>query len=101
MRVPLKITPDAYMKALAAAEDEEHVHVTAIAEIQGTPEKLTKEAALSFEYPPIQVQVRRKPKARLGLGSQLCWNPGQKSQNCRENVMKLGSSFRRHPCPLP
>uniref|UniRef100_A0A8B9ZR12 Protein-glutamine gamma-glutamyltransferase 4 n=1 Tax=Anas zonorhyncha TaxID=75864 RepID=A0A8B9ZR12_9AVES len=62
VRVPLKIKPDAYMKALAAAEDEEHVHVTAIAEIQGTPEKLTKEAALSFEYPPIQVQMPETAK---------------------------------------
>ncbi|XP_048807188.1 protein-glutamine gamma-glutamyltransferase 4 [Lagopus muta] len=57
VRVPLKIMPDDYMKALATVDDEEHVHVTAIAEIQGTPEKLTKEVSLSFEYPPIQVQM--------------------------------------------
>ncbi|NXI68493.1 TGM4 glutamyltransferase, partial [Anseranas semipalmata] len=57
MRIPLKIAPDAYMKALAAVDDEEHIHITAIAEIQETPEKLTKEVSLSFEYPPIQVQM--------------------------------------------
>ncbi|NXK53274.1 TGM4 glutamyltransferase, partial [Chauna torquata] len=62
VHVPLKIAPDAYMKALAAVEDEEHIHVTAIAEIQGTPEKLTKEVALSFEYPPIQVQMPETAK---------------------------------------
>lgn len=67
MRVPLKIMPEAYMKALATVDDEEHVHVTAIAEIQGTPEKLTKEVSLSFEYPPIQVQVRLH-SSRLGWG---------------------------------
>uniref|UniRef100_A0A8C3Q0S1 Protein-glutamine gamma-glutamyltransferase 4 n=1 Tax=Chrysolophus pictus TaxID=9089 RepID=A0A8C3Q0S1_CHRPC len=57
VHIPLKIMPDAYMKALATVDDEEHVQVTAIAEIQGTPEKLTKEMSLSFEYPPIQVQM--------------------------------------------
>ncbi|NXL86607.1 TGM4 glutamyltransferase, partial [Alectura lathami] len=57
VRVPLKIMPDAYMKALASVDDEEHVQVTAIAEIEGTSEKLTKELVLSFEYPPIQVQM--------------------------------------------
>ncbi|POI34266.1 hypothetical protein CIB84_001982 [Bambusicola thoracicus] len=62
VHVPLKIMPDAYMKALATVDDEEHVHVTAIAEIQGTPEKLTKEASLSFEYPPIQVQMPETAK---------------------------------------
>lgn len=69
--------PDAYMKALATVDDEEHVHVTAIAEIQGTPEKLTKEASLSFEYPPIQVQVRLHP-SRLGWG---LGGPMQRSQS--------------------
>uniref|UniRef100_A0A8C9L9J1 Protein-glutamine gamma-glutamyltransferase 4 n=1 Tax=Pavo cristatus TaxID=9049 RepID=A0A8C9L9J1_PAVCR len=62
VRVPLKIMPDAYMKALATVDDEEHVQVTAIAEIQGTPEKLTKEVSLSFEYPPIQVQMPETAK---------------------------------------
>ncbi|XP_065609806.1 protein-glutamine gamma-glutamyltransferase 4 [Cyrtonyx montezumae] len=60
--VPLKIMPDAYMKALATVDDEEHVQVTAIAEIHGTPEKLTKEVSLSFEYPPIQVQMPETAK---------------------------------------
>lgn len=62
VRVPLKIMPEAYMKELATVDDEEHVHVTAIAEIQGTDEKLTKEVSLSFEYPPIQVQMPETAK---------------------------------------
>lgn len=62
MEVPLKIAPDAYMKSLASVEDEVLIHVTAIAEVQGTDEKLTKEVTMSFEYPPITVQMPETAK---------------------------------------
>lgn len=65
MQIPLKIAADAYMKTLASVEDEVLVHVTAIAEVQGTDDKLTKETTMSFEYPPITVQVRQPPAQLL------------------------------------
>ncbi|XP_010153209.1 PREDICTED: protein-glutamine gamma-glutamyltransferase 4 [Eurypyga helias] len=61
-QVPLKIAPDAYMKTLASVEDEVLVHVTAIAEVQGTDDKLTKETTMRFEYPPITVQMPETAK---------------------------------------
>lgn len=48
------------MKILASVEDEVLVHVTAIAEVQGMEDKLTKEITMPFEYPPITVQVPAK-----------------------------------------
>ncbi|XP_040445659.1 protein-glutamine gamma-glutamyltransferase 4 [Falco naumanni] len=62
MQVPLKIMADAYMKTLASVEDEALIHVTAIAEVQGTDDKLTKETTMSFEYPPITVQMPETAK---------------------------------------
>lgn len=52
------------MKTLASVEDEVLIHITAIAEVQGTDDKLTKETTMRFEYPPITVQVRQ-PSAWL------------------------------------
>ncbi|XP_009704362.1 PREDICTED: protein-glutamine gamma-glutamyltransferase 4 [Cariama cristata] len=57
MQVPLKIPADTYMKTLALVEDEVLIHITAIAEVQGTNDKLTKETTMSFEYPPITIQM--------------------------------------------
>ncbi|NWZ60346.1 TGM4 glutamyltransferase, partial [Haliaeetus albicilla] len=62
MQVPLKIAADAYMKTLASVEDEVLVHVTAVAEVQGTDDKLTKETTMSFEYPPITIQMPETAK---------------------------------------
>ncbi|NXU54874.1 TGM4 glutamyltransferase, partial [Turnix velox] len=56
-RVPLKIAADSYMKTLASVEDEVLIHITAIAEVQETNDKLTKETTMRFEYPPITVQM--------------------------------------------
>ncbi|OPJ80298.1 protein-glutamine gamma-glutamyltransferase 4 [Patagioenas fasciata monilis] len=61
-QIPLKIGADTYMKTLASAEDEVLVHVTAIAEVQGTEDKLTKEITMPFEYPPITVQMPETAK---------------------------------------
>ena len=61
MQVPLKIAANTYMKMLASVEDEMLIHITAIAEVQGTDDKLTKETTMTFEYPPITVQVRQLP----------------------------------------
>ncbi|NXX74476.1 TGM4 glutamyltransferase, partial [Urocolius indicus] len=62
MEVPLKIMPDEYMKVLPSVEDEVLVHVSAIAEVQGTDDKLTKGTTMSFEYPPITVQMPETAK---------------------------------------
>ncbi|NXP06928.1 TGM4 glutamyltransferase, partial [Thinocorus orbignyianus] len=61
-KVPLRIAADSYMKKLAMLEDEVLIHVTAIAEVQGTEDKLTKETTMRFEYPPITVQMPEKAK---------------------------------------
>lgn len=61
MQIPLKIAPDAYMKTLSSVEDEVLILVTAIAEVEETNDKLTKETSMRFEYPPITVQVRQLP----------------------------------------
>ncbi|NWV79843.1 TGM4 glutamyltransferase, partial [Dasyornis broadbenti] len=57
MQIPLKIAPDAYMKALASLEGEVLILVTAIAEVKETNDKLTKETSMRFEYPPVTVQM--------------------------------------------
>ncbi|XP_061320474.1 protein-glutamine gamma-glutamyltransferase 4 [Pezoporus flaviventris] len=62
VQVPLNIAADAYMKTLASVEDEVLIHITAIAEVQGTDDKLTKEMTMSFEYPPITVQMPETAK---------------------------------------
>ncbi|KAM9025292.1 protein-glutamine gamma-glutamyltransferase 4 isoform 1-T2 [Ara ararauna] len=62
VQVPLNIAADTYMKALASVEDEVLIHITAIAEVQGTDDKLTKETTMSFEYPPITVQMPETAK---------------------------------------
>ncbi|NXI86225.1 TGM4 glutamyltransferase, partial [Rhipidura dahli] len=62
MQVPLKIAPDAYMKALSSLEGEVLILVTAIAEVKETNEKLTKETSMRFEYPPITVQMPETAK---------------------------------------
>ncbi|NWU99221.1 TGM4 glutamyltransferase, partial [Upupa epops] len=61
-QVPLKIMPEAYMKTLASVEDEVLVHITAIAEVQGLDDKLTKEMTKRFEYPPITIQMPETAK---------------------------------------
>ncbi|NXC42339.1 TGM4 glutamyltransferase, partial [Penelope pileata] len=92
VHVPLKIMPDAYMKALAAVDDEEHVHITAIAEIQGTSEKLTKEASLSFEYPPIQVQMPETAKVNKDFACSFIFKNklNVPMDNCKLMVEGLG-----------
>ncbi|NXR14491.1 TGM4 glutamyltransferase, partial [Semnornis frantzii] len=61
-QIPLRVMPDTYMGALAAVEDEVLVHVTAIAEVQGVDDKLTKEVTKRFEYPPITIQMPERAK---------------------------------------
>ncbi|NXP25048.1 TGM4 glutamyltransferase, partial [Scytalopus superciliaris] len=57
MQIPMKIAPDAYMKAFASLDDEVLILVTAIAEVKETNDKLTKETSMRFEYPPITIQM--------------------------------------------
>ncbi|NWS70249.1 TGM4 glutamyltransferase, partial [Crotophaga sulcirostris] len=61
-QIPLKIEPDAYMKTLASVEDELLIQVIAIAEVQESGDKFTKELAVNFEYPPITVQMPETAK---------------------------------------
>ncbi|NWR55134.1 TGM4 glutamyltransferase, partial [Bucorvus abyssinicus] len=61
-QIPLKIAPDAYMKTLASVEDEVLVHITAIAEVQETGDKLTQEMTTRFDYPPITIQMPETAK---------------------------------------
>ncbi|NXD19443.1 TGM4 glutamyltransferase, partial [Spelaeornis formosus] len=62
MQIPLKIAPDAYMKALSSMEDEVLILVTAVAEVKETNDKLTKETSMRFEYPPITIQMPETAK---------------------------------------
>ncbi|XP_042662369.1 protein-glutamine gamma-glutamyltransferase 4 [Tyto alba] len=62
MQVPLKIAADAYMKTLASVEDEVLIRITAIADVQGVGEKLTKDMTMRFEYPPITIQMPETAK---------------------------------------
>lgn len=55
---PLKIPPDTYMQTLSSVQNELLVHITAIAQVQGTDDKLTQEITTRFDYPPITIQVR-------------------------------------------
>ncbi|NXH11682.1 TGM4 glutamyltransferase, partial [Bucco capensis] len=61
-QIPLKIAPDAYMKTLSSVEDEVLILITAIAEVQGTGDKLTKQITTRFDYPPITIQMPETAK---------------------------------------
>ncbi|XP_068008914.1 protein-glutamine gamma-glutamyltransferase 4 [Melanerpes formicivorus] len=61
-QIPLMVMPDTYMSTLAAVEDEVLVHVTAIAEVQGMDDKLTKEVTKRFDYPPITIQMPERAR---------------------------------------
>ncbi|NXW56817.1 TGM4 glutamyltransferase, partial [Eurystomus gularis] len=61
-QIPLKIAPEAYMKTLSSVEDEVLIHITTIAEVQETNDKLTKEVTKRFEYPPIIIQMPETAK---------------------------------------
>ncbi|XP_009864738.1 PREDICTED: protein-glutamine gamma-glutamyltransferase 4, partial [Apaloderma vittatum] len=61
-QVPLKIAADAYMKTLASVKDELLIHVTTIAEVEGTDDRLTNGMTKSFDYPPITVQMPETAK---------------------------------------
>ncbi|NWY04546.1 TGM4 glutamyltransferase, partial [Nothoprocta ornata] len=56
-RIPLKIAADKYMGLLASVGDEDLIKVTVIAEIEGTDKKFAKDMSLTFEYPPITVEM--------------------------------------------
>ncbi|NXT90060.1 TGM4 glutamyltransferase, partial [Anhinga rufa] len=91
-QVPLKIAPDAYMKTLASVEDEVLIHITAIAEVQGTDEKLTKEMTMSFEYPPITVQMPETAKLNKEFACAFIFQNklNMSLDNCRLLVEGLG-----------
>ncbi|KAM9231015.1 LOW QUALITY PROTEIN: protein-glutamine gamma-glutamyltransferase 4 [Leptosomus discolor] len=61
-QVPLRIPADIYMKTLTSVEDEVLILITAIAEVQGTDDKLAKEIAMRFEYPPLTIQMPETAK---------------------------------------
>ncbi|KFP13361.1 Protein-glutamine gamma-glutamyltransferase 4, partial [Egretta garzetta] len=92
MQVPLKIAADAYMKMLASVEDEALIHVTAIAEVQGTDDKLTKETTMSFEYPPITIQMPETAKLNKEFACAFIFknNLNMPLNNCKLLVEGLG-----------
>ncbi|XP_071591975.1 protein-glutamine gamma-glutamyltransferase 4 [Heliangelus exortis] len=57
IQIPLRIPADMYMNTLGMVEDEVLIHMTAIAEVEGTDDKLTKETTMRFDYPPIVIQM--------------------------------------------
>ncbi|NXX20584.1 TGM4 glutamyltransferase, partial [Podargus strigoides] len=61
-QIPLKVAADTYMKTLASVEDEVLVHVTVIAEVEETNDKLTKETTMHFDYPPINIEMPETAK---------------------------------------
>ncbi|XP_054848136.1 protein-glutamine gamma-glutamyltransferase 4 [Eublepharis macularius] len=62
IQIPLRIAPETYIKALMAVEDELQVKINIIAEVQETGEKLTEELALTFQYPPLRVEMPETAK---------------------------------------
>ncbi|KAL8165520.1 UNVERIFIED_CONTAM: hypothetical protein K2H54_046738, partial [Gekko kuhli] len=62
IQIPLRVAPESYLKALTAVEDELLVKVNIIAEIQETSEKLTEELTLTFQYPPLKVEMPETAK---------------------------------------
>ncbi|XP_077160061.1 protein-glutamine gamma-glutamyltransferase 4 isoform X2 [Paroedura picta] len=62
IQIPLKVATESYLKALMAVEDELLVKVNIIAEIRETDEKLTEELTLTFQYPPLKVEMPETAK---------------------------------------
>ncbi|XP_060103473.1 protein-glutamine gamma-glutamyltransferase 4 [Heteronotia binoei] len=62
IQIPLRIAAETYLKALMAVEDELLVKVNIIAEIQETNETLTEELTLTFQYPPLKVEMPETAK---------------------------------------
>ncbi|XP_065255958.1 protein-glutamine gamma-glutamyltransferase 4 [Emys orbicularis] len=62
IQLPLNIAADAYMKTITSVEDELLIKVNIIAEIQETNEKLTDELILTFQYPPLKIEMPETAK---------------------------------------
>uniref|UniRef100_A0A8C3IIU4 Transglutaminase 4 n=1 Tax=Chrysemys picta bellii TaxID=8478 RepID=A0A8C3IIU4_CHRPI len=62
IQLPLNIAADAYMKTITSVEDELLITVNIIAEIQETNEKLTDELTLTFQYPPLKMEMPETAK---------------------------------------
>ncbi|CAM5111712.1 unnamed protein product [Natator depressus] len=62
IQLPLNIAADAYMKTVTSVDDELLLKVNIIAEIQETNEKLTDELTLTFQYPPLKVEMPETAK---------------------------------------
>lgn len=58
IQIPLKVAADAYIKTLMAVEDELLVKVNIIAEVEKINERFSDELSLTFQYPPLKVEVR-------------------------------------------
>ncbi|XP_010137307.1 PREDICTED: protein-glutamine gamma-glutamyltransferase 4, partial [Buceros rhinoceros silvestris] len=61
-QLPMRIAPDTYMQMLASVQDELLVHITALAQVQETDDKLTQEMTTRFSYPPITIQMPETAK---------------------------------------
>lgn len=62
IQIPLKVPADAYIKTLMAVEDELLVKINVIAEVEKTNERFSDELSLTFQYPPLKVEMPEKAK---------------------------------------
>ncbi|XP_067417824.1 protein-glutamine gamma-glutamyltransferase 4 [Emydura macquarii macquarii] len=62
IQLPLNVAADAYIKTVTSVEDELLIKVNIIAEIQETNEKLTDEFTLTFQYPPLKMELPETAK---------------------------------------
>lgn len=91
-QLPLRIAPDTYMQMLASVQDELLIHITALAQVQGTDDKLTQEITTRFDYPPITIQVRPGTKGKALLPITPWWwqqHPQGISQTALSSVSPL------------
>ncbi|XP_029445551.1 protein-glutamine gamma-glutamyltransferase 4 [Rhinatrema bivittatum] len=60
--IPLNVAADVYMKSVKVMEDELQVRIHAISETAGSEEKFSETSTMTFEYPPIQVEMPETAK---------------------------------------
>ncbi|XP_066485277.1 protein-glutamine gamma-glutamyltransferase 4 [Tiliqua scincoides] len=62
IQIPLKVAADAYIKTLMAVEDELLVKINIIAEVEKMNERFSDEQSLTFQYPPLKVEMPETAK---------------------------------------
>ncbi|NWI17930.1 TGM4 glutamyltransferase, partial [Crypturellus soui] len=92
VKVPLKIAADKYMGMLTSVGDEDVIKVTVIAEIEGTDKKFAKDMSLTFQYPPITVEMPATAKVDEEFSCAFVFKNtlGMALQDCKLCVEGLG-----------